>query len=973
MPCTHFAAVHLFGDSTAQPPTPKQTPTSTTSFFPSPVFETPKVQQDHSDGNNDNISSHTATTTPGPDWTPRFAEDFSVFNNTPGNLRGSQGPFSDFVAPFASPTVEEAQLHTSSLLAASKHHKRPLSIGSIATEIHTTSHAHRLSIASSTTSNPSRPLPPVDPSKRLSSSPGSLVLAAFSSIVEDDREGNREFSPDYYGDDQPPAASSSNPKAQTQAPAPPTTRSQKKARGDTITTTSTSKGQTATPPPSARKGGRRIAPKFKTNSTTMQNDQGYGPQHQAPPNDFMNTPQQQQMATFMASPTDLFGYPMSAPATATAFADARSFWAGGDPNMSAMDVDFAAGVHVFNSPASIQRQLDSLEWAQANQANQAYMVAGAEAMQQQQAQQQQQHHQHMHQVSMGSENDPKSMMQPTSLDTTSVDHQALYAGSYPTPVDDPFGIVSPNGGVNPGLLFSRPPSSSMDLMASAPPGSNTTMALADATNFDPRQQQQFSGSSAALQVSQSSPPQTVLTTGPALVQRQELRRSSSAKEIAPRRKAGDRPSASSPVKSTNRPSLSRSHSENRGPRLRGRASLPVLAPALKTSATTSSLPPAGVGAPFSSPGTGLGITRSASFGGNGGGRPTGRSSPIRMHHQQRQQQQQLDDAQLHRLSSLTSIPEVNTPQSRASVKFTIDANGRARVETAAADNDAPSTLRRNQSARSLHSKSRWDSSSEDDDSSSTDDEPIIIPSRTTSFALPDPVKPTIGRGPLHSSQRSVSDRSTTSTSATIPGDGAFNDPESEAETVMNDLPKGAGDAASELEKLRQMRQKRASFAGVSSNSIHSAGGGGGLTSSSSANNLFGSVQRGLKFGGPLGGYPSGSSHSHHNMQAVSPTTLTDASLLTPSSARSQAHNSHGIRCICGRPDAPPKSDGFIVQCESCDMWLHGKCINITKRTLPSVYICAFCAHTPNVRNVRIPPPGAAASSPLAHKSFKTFR
>lgn len=54
------------------------------------------------------------------------------------------------------------------------------------------------------------------------------------------------------------------------------------------------------------------------------------------------------------------------------------------------------------------------------------------------------------------------------------------------------------------------------------------------------------------------------------------------------------------------------------------------------------------------------------------------------------------------------------------------------------------------------------------------------------------------------------------------------------------------------------------------------------------------------------------------------------------------------------------------------MWLHGKCINITQRTLPSVYICAFCARTPNVRNVRIPPPGAA-SSPLAHKSFKTFR
>jgi len=61
------------------------------------------------------------------------------------------------------------------------------------------------------------------------------------------------------------------------------------------------------------------------------------------------------------------------------------------------------------------------------------------------------------------------------------------------------------------------------------------------------------------------------------------------------------------------------------------------------------------------------------------------------------------------------------------------------------------------------------------------------------------------------------------------------------------------------------------------------------------------------------------------------------------------------------------------------MWLHGRCTNITKRTLPSVYICAFCANTPNMRSGHIrdhgrgaagkAPPGSA-SSPLAHKSFK---
>lgn len=48
--------------------------------------------------------------------------------------------------------------------------------------------------------------------------------------------------------------------------------------------------------------------------------------------------------------------------------------------------------------------------------------------------------------------------------------------------------------------------------------------------------------------------------------------------------------------------------------------------------------------------------------------------------------------------------------------------------------------------------------------------------------------------------------------------------------------------------------------------------------------------------------------------------------------------------------------------------------------MPPVYICAFCANTPNVRGGRVRDAGGApvvpsghASSPLAHKSFKSFR
>lgn len=63
--------------------------------------------------------------------------------------------------------------------------------------------------------------------------------------------------------------------------------------------------------------------------------------------------------------------------------------------------------------------------------------------------------------------------------------------------------------------------------------------------------------------------------------------------------------------------------------------------------------------------------------------------------------------------------------------------------------------------------------------------------------------------------------------------------------------------------------------------------------------------------------------------------------------------------------------------ESCDNWLHAQCVNIDRRGLPPVYVCAFCAQTPNMRGGRIRDParGTAhlASSPLAHKSFRSFR
>lgn len=89
----------------------------------------------------------------------------------------------------------------------------------------------------------------------------------------------------------------------------------------------------------------------------------------------------------------------------------------------------------------------------------------------------------------------------------------------------------------------------------------------------------------------------------------------------------------------------------------------------------------------------------------------------------------------------------------------------------------------------------------------------------------------------------------------------------------------------------------------------------------------------------------------------------------------------------------------LFHSDSCDHMLHGRCVDVpTPQDVPHVYICAFCANTPNMRGGRMrytgrnqsdggggggggggmmgPPAAltaAPASSPLAHKSFRSFR
>lgn len=691
----------------------------------SPVFETPKQGQ----GRFDESSG----------WTPRFAEEYSVFNATPGNLRGSRTPFPDFgsTTPFSGAASQKRLLSTDGI-----------GLGVVV-------HVTELS------PNPSLSLPPVEPSKVLRSSPTPLHTPTF------DRSG------------------SASQLAES------VSRSAKKARRGTIVTEP--QGQTATPPPSTHKGGRKLAPKLDT--AAMQNDQDFAQQAH-----FMAAAQQQGMNNFVAAQGDMFGYPLGVPAAGAGYGAQRSFW-DPDPSLASMDIDFSANGGAVFHPQAPHQAPGPVDWTGANQ-----LLQGQGGMP---------GHGDVH-ASAGDSQASLVSQSPMSMLVTSAADHSMFAASFPTSLDDPFGMNDSGGAVNPGLIFSRPQSASVDTVTFnqhlAMPKSNPTLG----------QERQMD----------SRGPPTLKPAG-----RADLRRSASAKDATPRKQ--DRASASSPIKETGRPGLSRSFSENRGKKTSGRPSLPTLAPRPRSQLISN----AGVNANkpiISQP-----------------QRPSsGRSSPPKSSHHNHH----------HRLSSLSSIPETAPPRPRTQAKFTIDANGRARVETTVSvpDEPSPSVVKRH-SSYSAPRPQQWYSS--DDESSSTDDEPIILPSRNASFALPDPRKPTTIH-PFHNSQRSMSERSTTSYTSF---QGAPQDEgDSDGETVVNDLTptrKTSGDALSELRKLRETRKKQPSSK------------------------------------------PKRFVSSYHGGPSTSPTTMSEASLPTPTTQT----RTRGVRCVCNRADAS-RNDLLVQWC-----------------------------------------------------------
>jgi hypothetical protein len=269
---------YSFGNPNAQPPTPTKTPTS--AHFPSPTFQTPR-------NNSSNFETHSG-------WTPTFAEEYSVFNSTPGRLTSDQRPFLETRTPRPS-TSSTQNRHLSTA-------------GDIAAELAT--HVHHLS------PNPSLPLPPVDPSSQLPSSPG--IHSRF------DDSSKRKVTP----------------------------IKPKKSLEEAFS------GQTATPPASASKGSRKLAPKIFTE--TMQHD-SQDSHYGAPGTPIQNS----NLMPFPSSSADFFSYPMSAPATAPVFSNIKPFW-DPDASMSAMDLDFTTGdAGMFNTGS--HRISSSFDWGRNNQ------------------------------------------------------------------------------------------------------------------------------------------------------------------------------------------------------------------------------------------------------------------------------------------------------------------------------------------------------------------------------------------------------------------------------------------------------------------------------------------------------------------------------------------------------------------------------------------------------------------------------
>ncbi|KAH7066836.1 hypothetical protein BKA63DRAFT_425686 [Paraphoma chrysanthemicola] len=319
-------------------------------------------------------------------------------------------------------------------------------------------------------------------------------------------------------------------------------------------------------------------------------------------------------------------------------------------------------------------------------------------------------------------------------------------------------------------------------------------------------------------------------------------------------------------------------------------------------------------------------------------------------------------------ASLTAIPEIRRPRTR----LIIDETGRARTETVSVEDDeeTPKMTRvTSQNDVRRQYPGLWD----EDDTESEDDEPAPTISRNTSFNIPQPQR----RSSKHARQDSGGLERSNSFKMPRPAsrtsERAFDKASFETirpvrkvadnahrrfsmmdlptsfdgvkESQDQHMPDSPGDALGALKKVVAGRQQRADRA--------------------SQNTLKAHNQRWAQASADMANTATPHGHGHYdpftNSFHASPNT---DGLTTPSTDRSSL-SSESTRCICsGMDDGQP-----MVQCESCNKWLHMRCVSLHSGNIPPVYVCVFCTgQTPIARGGRVRGP-VAFESPLTHKSM----
>ncbi|MCJ1255932.1 hypothetical protein MMC24_003751 [Lignoscripta atroalba] len=322
---------------------------------------------------------------------------------------------------------------------------------------------------------------------------------------------------------------------------------------------------------------------------------------------------------------------------------------------------------------------------------------------------------------------------------------------------------------------------------------------------------------------------------------------------------------------------------------------------------------------------------------------------------------------------------------RTAVTLTIDPSGRARTETKVVVEDSersPLGERMDVDSRSVGS---------DGDTSSEDSGLAITTSHAPSFDFdPRPTKqPKLGRfvtdSRSHSQKSSYTSVYTTSSyadgvtkpayvksragsnprsrtshtlipSSSLPRSGHESLSDSETVTDASD-----GTAQSELKKVLRYRAKEEQRKAQTQGQCSKLG--------PINTNVFMNKSKVASFDLDRDLTPS-DSQTLNPFSNISPTTITDPDLATPSTDCG-SQSTESTRCVCHVQE----NDGQMILCESCKKWLHVRCLGLNALRLPQVYLCVFCTgQTPNVRGGRIREPARAGfappSSPLAHKSHR---